>query len=300
MTKHAKQQLHNQISLLSYRFSKPLNWNIDTFINLHTKMFKVFDQLCKNFIFQREDTGNNPHYQCYLNVKKKRRPKTFAILMNDLMPGGEASAASNNGRLALELYCMKEDTRIQGPWAKDVYKLRQQKYQLEDNAIVKYGMLPWQSKLYQELIYTKAHPRRIIWYYDRGEGCVGKSTFAKYMLWKHNIITLTFGDARDLLNLVYKFQFRKTYMLDLSRTKSKKNSIDDIYYAIEEIKKGHFINTKYETGYVMMPIPHIVVFSNYPPKKGALSRDMLDVRIIEPKNPIKDAIFRMSQKSQQQ
>lgn len=93
------------------------------------------------------------------------------------------------------------------------------------------------------------------------------------MYFRHNVLTLTFGDAKDLLNLVFKKQGLPTYMFDLSRTKGGKTSMSDIYQALESVKNGYFINTKYETGVACYAIPHVIVFSNHAPDMSALSLD---------------------------
>ncbi len=120
-------------------------------------------------------------------------------------------------------------------------------------------------------------PRKIYWYHDE-KGGAGKSSFAKYLWWNHGHLTLTFADAKDLLNLVYKKQGLRAYLFDLSRTKGGKSSMSDIYQALESVKNGYFVNAKYETGVACYAIPHVVVFSNHLPDMSALSADRWVIR----------------------
>jgi len=51
----------------------------------------------------------------------------------------------------------------------------------------------------------------------------------------------------------------------------------DMYSAIEEVKTGYIVNTKYETGVKLFDRPHVIVFSNYLPDGARLSSDMIQV-----------------------
>lgn len=225
----------------------------------------AFSKICKKFVYQLErcpSTGSL-HFQCYGNLHKKCRNGKLAKTLSALgMRGVTCLPASDNGKEKLRLYAMKNDTRIAGPWADRAIYLG------EDLPNTLY---PWQQKVY-DLILSPPDKRKIHWFFDR-QGGAGKSTFAKYMYFHKKILTLTFGDAKDLLNLVFKKQGLGTYMFDLSRTKGGKTSMSDIYQALESVKNGYFINTKYETGIACYAIPHVICFSNHAPDLSALSAD---------------------------
>jgi len=239
---------------------------------------KAFERMCTHFIFQFERglKKGRLHGQAYVKTKLKIRDGTLGSKFNQLgLRGCKCSAAFNDGEEAQRLkdYCMKEETRVDGPWGDAMYE---SKRRLEKELTLK--LLPWQKKLSDELK-TEPHPRKIIWYVDK-VGSKGKSTLAKWLYYHNKIVTLTFGDAGNLLNLVYKFQGKKAYCLDLSRTKGGKSSMSDIYQTIESIKNGYFINTKYETGVAIFAIPHVVVFSNKYPQMECLSMDRWDIRML--------------------
>lgn len=239
-------------------------------LDAQPKVHKAFQLVAKKFVYQLEEcpsTGSH-HFQCYLNLKKKCRGGKLAKSLSALgLKGVTCSPASVAGKEMLRLYAMKTDTRIAGPWA-DRY------IYLGDDLPT--TLRPWQQRL-KDYIEGPIDPRKILWYHD-AKGGAGKSTFSKYMQFHYKIPTLTFGDAKDLLNLVYKFQGRRAYLFDLSRTKSKKVAMEDIYAALESVKNGMFVNTKYETGIAMFSKPHVIVFSNYAPKLSALSADKWDIR----------------------
>ena len=218
--------------------------------------------MCATYIFQLEDTTDNLHFQGYINLKTKTRAKTLAKSLNDRFPGIEIRPSSTGGIYALKNYCMKDETRVAGPWAdKEVYMGQDLPTEL----------LPWQQKL-KDYILGPVNPRELIWVYDEG-GNSGKSAFCKYMSFHFKTLKLTYGNAGDLLNLVSKKAGRRGYLFDLTRTKPSQFSSTDLYSAMEDVKNGHFINTKYETDEILMIQPHIVVFANRLPESNAVSAD---------------------------
>ncbi len=223
---------------------------------------------CDAWVFQLEkgkETGKL-HYQGFAKLKEKDRPRHKASALNKDFRGIRVVACSTNGKEALRKYCMKSDTRLAGPWAdKPVYMG-------EDLPVT---LKPWQETCMKTLL-GAAHPRKIFWYYD-DEGGKGKSIFAKYMMFHHEIPKLCYGTANDLLNLVSKYPGRKGYIFDLTRTKPATFSSEDMYSVMEDIKNGYFNNLKYETGFCLMAIPNIVVFANHRPLPDKLSADRFEV-----------------------
>lgn len=245
-------------------------------IDLQSNIFKFFNTIAKKFIFQLErcpSTGTE-HYQCYVNLRtKKRRPELIKMFNNNGFNGADIKPASELGKERLKDYCMKKDSRIEGPWAdKPIYL----------GADLISNLYPWQQSIVK-MLDVKPHPRNIHWYYDH-KGGKGKSSIAKYMYFHHKILTLSIGKASDLLNLVYKLQGQRMYIFDISRTVPA-GSMNDIYMALESVKNGYFVNTKYDTGVCCMEIPHVIVFSNHLPKLSALSKDRWKIYDFEPNEP---------------
>lgn len=229
------------------------------------KLKKQFKQHFDKWIFQLErgERKGKLHFQIFCHVKTKTRSQALGRTLGSDFPGIDFRPCSAKGKDALKRYCMKEDTRVQGPWASaSVYTGRDLPTEL----------FPWQKSVKNTIVDHPPDRRKIYWFYDKAGGS-GKSTFAKYMFFHHQVITITFGDAKDLLHLVSKFPGRKAYLFDLSRTKGGKTSMSDIYQALEAIKNGYFCSTKYDSSYVAMDIPHVFVFSNHFPKVDALSYD---------------------------
>lgn len=225
-------------------------------------LIKMLKQFSKHYIFQAEDTKSNPHYQIYANLKNKVRPKTFAISLNEEFKGINFQHASENGKTRLKTYCMKEETRVAGPWSDaKIYRGKDLPKKL----------FPWQEQL-KEFLLEEADDRTILWIYDP-KGATGKSKFYKYMGVKHEACLLSYANAKDLLNLVYTSNDAGIYLFDLTRAKPTEFSSNDLYSAIEQIKNGVIINTKYQTGRKFIDPPHVVCFANVLPEEKKLSLD---------------------------
>ena len=237
-------------------------------IDAHKDIFKFFSKIAKKFVFQLEEcpTTKSHHFQCYVNLKiKKRQVDLCKMLNSEGFNGAHCAIASDAGKERLKMYAMKEDSRLDGPWADHpIY--------MGSDLIKK--LRPWQRNIV-EMLDKKPHDRRIWWYHDEVGG-KGKSSLAKYMYYHHKIITLKVAKASDIINLVFKMPSQKMYIFDVQRT-TRKDLMLDMYSAIEEVKTGYVVNTKYETGVKLFDRPHIIVFSNYMPDKGRLSKDMISV-----------------------
>lgn len=268
----------NQVYHFMIRWSKPESIPLCEFKD-HIQVEKIIKTKCDKYIFQHEMTKNiwndeNHHYQGYGHTKKKIRPRQLAGALGKLLPGVVVQAASNDGREALQKYSMKNETRIDGPWADNRH------YMGEDLNI---ELLPWQKTIEKEIIETKANDRTINWIVN-SEGCSGKSKLVKYMFHYHDCVYLSYSDARDALNLVSKFMHKKAYLFDLPRTKPTKHTKDDIYNVMEQIKNGMIMNTKYETNIHLMNPPHVWVFANYAPNLMKLTKDRWKIwKIVENK-----------------
>lgn len=266
-----------------YHFS--LRWTPKNTEDYESKQFEsefqpIFERCMRNhfdkwvFQLERGEGSGRLHMQGYAHSKEKDRAKHLgSVLSDDGLPGVEISPASQAGIASLKSYAMKAETRVAGPWAdKSIY--------LGHDLIT--DLLPWQ-KAVRDLILQKPHPRRIYWFFDL-KGGAGKSSFAKWLYYHHKVPTLTFGDAKDLLYVVQKFENKPAYLFDLSRTKGGKSSMSDIYQALESVKNGYFISTKYESDIVCMQTPHVIVFSNHEPDLSCLSVDrfrIIDMNALE-------------------
>lgn len=172
------------------------------------------------------------------------------------------SAASTAGIAALKTYVLKSDSRVRGPYSDSSTYIGQ-------DLIV--HLYPWQEEIKDRLL-GRPDPRIIDVLLDE-KGNTGKSAFCKYICWHLKIPVLGWGKTGDLLHLVSKLPNKPAYIFDLSRSKPADWAKDDIAAAMEGIKNGLFINTKYECAQVIMRTPHIWIFTNIMPNISSMSRD---------------------------
>lgn len=271
----------SKVWILSWRYSigpDPTGWE-------HAKhaLTTWLTKAAKSWVFQLEvtevpDSASQPkhmnyHFQGYANLKEKKRPKKYAITLNEEFPGIELRACSNAGRQKLKEYAMKEQTRYHGPWAdKPIYLGA-------DLTEINRTPFPWQKDLLA-ILTGPVKEREILWLYDP-LGAQGKSKFAKYMSFKHHATLLAYASTANLLSQASKM-ISTIYIVDLSRTKPKEVDENDLYAALEQIKNGSVLNTKYVTGQVNFNPPHVVVMANYNPDRKKMSMDRFVLKGISP------------------
>lgn len=129
-------------------------------------------------------------------------------------------------------------------------------------------LLSWQHTLIDELALSP-DPRKIIWLYDF-LGNKGKSYLSRYLCCNKNAIEMpNKADAT-----YYTYEGQRIVIWDLTKT-----AIDRVpYEAMEKVKNGMVISTKYVPIQKIFDQPHVVVFANYPPNENAWSKDRYDIR----------------------
>jgi len=237
------------------------------------------------WVFQREATpkeghdvkcimGENHHYQGYVNMTTKRRPRSIGGQLGSSFPGIWVAAASDAGKEALRQYCMKKDgTYREGPWADR--KISPQ-YKGEDLPTT---WRPWQQHILFE-IQNRPDNRTINWVHD-AKGGIGKSTLVKYLVYHNLAAFMTFLSATDLAHQVVKNDASPVYVFDLPRTKSEKVGMDEIYTTLEAVKNGLVMSGKYDGGKLIMNSPHIWVFSNFAPDQTKMSADRFKIWAVD-------------------
>lgn len=238
----------------------------------------LLDQ-CVKYIYQLEKGEQGTyHFQGYGKLKVKQRISTLTHQLVNKLKGLSFNVSPSHDDDALKEYAMKDDTRIQGPWADHVI------YRGQDLMHVT-QFYPWQRSVYVSL---KELPdnRSINWIYDPN-GNNGKTMFGKYLMYHMKYPMYQFADAKDLMHLISNNLHKNAYLFDLTRTKPASFSGKDIYSCMEQIKNGVIQNVKYMTSQELMMPPHVWVFANQLPKFESLTGDRWKVWTIENKELIK-------------
>lgn len=217
---------------------------------------------------------HNLHFQGYIHVKDRVRcAKMKKIINAGFYRGAHIAGSSDAGKNVLAKYCMKNDTRIAGPWAdRALY--------LGADLISKAQFTPDQERMHRFLrtvcpIKCKL-ARQVFWIYCPNGGS-GKSAFKKYCQYHYGWCGFSYASAKDILYIVSKFRNKRVYFFNLSKSRSADVSENELYTALEAVKDGDFTTTKYVPDNVMMNPSHVVVFANHLPKKYLLTRGRIKI-----------------------
>jgi len=211
------------------------------------------------YVFQKEVGANGtPHYQGCVSVKNPiKMPRELSKRIHWERAKSWIKAIR---------YCMKEESRVEGPWGYNV-EIRKPLKVIKE-------LRPWQEQI-KELLDEEPDDRKIHWYWEE-TGNVGKTAFAKWMCTKYSALYLT-GKAADCKYAISKYIVSKelhAVVFDFTRTSEEFVS----YEALEAVKNGIFFSGKYEGGMCMFNTPHVIVFANWPPHFEKLSQDRWDVQ----------------------
>lgn len=232
--------------------------------------------ITKKWVVQQEAGKEDgyEHWQGRISIIKKSRKHELLDMLKGLgrpLPNYLEPTCSNE-KDKEAFYCLKEDTKIGGPW-KDTdeikYIPRQFKGLLEK-------LYPWQEEVF--VSDAKFNDRSVDCIIDK-KGCAGKSTIARLcMLHKSGIMLPMHNDGVKLIQaaccqLIGK-QCRKPshIIIDLPRAYNK-DKLGGLYSAIELIKVGPVYDERNQWKEWWYDSPRVWVFSNEPPDFNLLSAD---------------------------
>lgn len=232
----------------------------------------AFKEVAKKWIFQYErcPTTGNTHLQGVISLKERSYSSgaPIAAKLNYLdMNGVSCRRASTNGLQALNSYCMKEESRIAGPWADKPIYLG------EDVRVIQDSPHPFQKALLD--IVTQPPDDRTIHWIHEGNGCVGKSKLIKYLVYKKIAVPVPFGTATQIKTFCFNFgQSRNCYVINMPRTRGKAEHMEDLISSLESLKDGIIVSGMYGKSQIaIFNPPHILVFANRSPPFKMMSPD---------------------------
>lgn len=222
--------------------------------------------LSKKYAFQLEESDSGyKHYQGRLSLIKKRRPgKTLSLLReHDAFEKVHLSVTSNNAK-GDDLYVLKDDTRIGGPWT-DKDEKRYVPRQVRDITVLR----PFQETI---LDMVKTYDPRVIDVIYCPEGNKGKSVLiGKARALGLRVLPPVF-DYKDILRMVYCMPTATSYFVDMPRA-IKKDKLAGFFAGLETIKDGYAYDDRYTFKEKTFDSPRIFMFTNKLPETGYLSAD---------------------------
>lgn len=210
------------------------------------------------------------HYQGTFECEPRKRFKAleshFKNDFEELVFDGRDYLKPSRSEAA-NMYGMKVDTRVGGPWYKgeryeEIAKQTVYKVEIE--------LRPWQKKVC-EILDGPPDDRSIYWLWEPYGG-LGKTTFLKWIYQNYKNVMVSGGKSHDMKNGVVRYRegngdYPKIVLINLPKTFNL-----DYFSAtgVEEVKDMFFYSGKYggkdEDGQVCGPPPKVIIMANkYPP-----------------------------------
>ena len=247
----------------------------------YTTARDAFVKLAKRWVFQAEEcpSTGTPHFQCYIKLITKLRPKTLGKLLNDLgMNGASCRRSSGAGRIALMTYAMKEESRVAGPWAdRPLFFLTYKGHDLQCMR----NPLPFQRQI-MDMILAPPDDRSIVWIHDE-IGNTGKSKLCKFLCFSKQAYIIPFGTAQQIKTSVIMMGRHRCFLVDVPRTTGRDESLSEAFSCIESLKNGMVQSSMYgKHQQLFMEPPHVICFSNEYPCKYLVSLDRWAIYDVDP------------------
>jgi len=225
----------------------------------------LFSHIAYDYVFQEEmGESGTPHLQGVVSLKHRKRWTEFDL--PKVIHWEKVAHVPNSYE-----YCSRPTKRVGGCWSLK-YPIPMKLKILQESQFHE-----WQ-KIVIELIKTEPDDRTVWWLWS-SKGGVGKSTFCKYLAYVYDAVLCGKGQYSDIMNIMFKANMNKTNVVVFDLPRNNGNKIS--YSALEAIKNGLIVNTKYETGSKLFNSPHIIVFSNMPPVTDSMSLDRWVIRCLD-------------------
>lgn len=236
---------------------------------------------CSIGAFQTEkgETRKTPHLQGFFVTFEKRRFTSFKLSEKthwELMRGSIKENVE---------YCLKEkgydrDAGIRFLHNCEMPVVSKMKHLLyrQTPVLKDEELFNWQKRVCD--ICIKEPDDRIIYYkYDSGD--TGKSHLVRKLVLEYEALAIDGGKSNMAYNIMDYFKKRGYYppviVIDIPRAQnsrwSSENEGGQSYSGIEAIKNGVFTSNKYESQMIVMPTPHIFIFSNAEPNTQLFTND---------------------------
>jgi len=278
----------NQIYRFAFTWNHQDGWDEDVFKKAGDYLNETMKDYAAKYIFQLEKVSRL-HYQGYFSMATKRTCRNVIKYMEEkMLEGIHIRPCSAAGTEALKRYCMKEESRVAGPWMdkdtveeKRPMKLFERPKGRTERNLEEKDFYPWQKALKEEWL-RRPDLRTIRWIWDAAGGH-GKTQFAIYAQVEWGAHYITYVTVKDMLYSVASAARDSTVIiLDLSRVRPQDIVQAEVYAAIEVIKNAVFTVGKFKSTNFEMNTPHVCVFANHSPDRSQLSQDRWVVSKIDP------------------
>lgn len=225
-------------------------------------LVQFFNHFAYDYVFQQEEGEecHTPHLQGIVSLKKRMRWTEFGL--PKCIHWEKCRSVS-----AQYAYCSDPEKRRGLCWSLK-YVIPQKLKILRQNQLN-----TWELAVIEH-VKTEPDNRTIRWIWSE-RGGFGKSEFCKYLAHHFRAVICGKGAYSDIMNIMYNADMNRSNLVVFDLPRNNGNKIS--YSALESIKNGLIVNTKYETGSKLFNAPHIIVFSNMPPCLDSMSRDRWEI-----------------------
>lgn len=228
-------------------------------------------KIAKHWVFQLEkgEKTGYVHYQGRLSLWKKKR--MGYVITQYAFPQISWERTSTNGSKTFS-YVMKEDTRVEGPWADTDPVPQPPPRQIRE--FREMTLWPWQEAVAE--LAVQWDKRRINVIYD-ASGNNGKTTFRMHLQFSGLARTIPYcNDYKDLLRMVMDLPTAPCYFFDLPRAMGKEKLLQ-FWSAVETIKDGYAYDDRYSFKEKYFDCPQVFVITNQVPESSMLSNDRWNI-----------------------
>lgn len=134
--------------------------------------------------------------------------------------------------------------------------------------LLEFDPRPWQQPIL-DMVSEPPHSRQILWVYDETGG-TGKTYLSRHLIDKYDAFYSNGGKTSDI---AYAYNYEKIVIFDFTR--DTENYVN--YQCMEALKNGMISCNKYQSTIKKFDTPHVLIFANFLPADGKLSKDRLVV-----------------------
>ncbi len=237
---------------------------------MKTKALKeMLDEVCKAYAFQLErgDISKRLHFQFHLNMKKRSNAAGLANKLRRLFTNDTSVRCMKaDSKAAGLVYPVKDDSRVAGPWTKNIPAAVMPSAREEWLEIYKkVEWKPWQKELI-DCADKRAltDDRKILWIYDE-LGAIGKTYLIRYLVAKNKDVIVASGASKYIKSSLVKHPNTKLVIYTVPR--SQEGFIS--FTALELVKDGLFYSA-FGTDCAMVllrPGVQVWVLANFAPSE---------------------------------
>lgn len=247
-------------------------------------LIKILQKLAKTWCFQREEGESGyRHFQGRMSLIKREYHGAFIKFLNARPPvldKMDVRPTSNECLRGKNFYCLKEQTKIEGPW-KDTDR--------EIFVPIQFRVkewYPWQQSLIDICDQETSNSRQVHVVHDP-KGSSGKSTLAGYLHGSGKAFMIPpVNNCEDLLGVVMGIMEKLdkdetyTFLIDIPRG-IRNHTLHSFYAGLESVKNGFIYDKRYKYRSLLFNSPTVIVYCNAMPPLTVFTRDRWRIWEIE-------------------